>query len=98
NRDGSEAESCGNGLRCLMQFLLHLGFLKKPTRIATAGRIVEASYIGEKVAIQMGQARHVKQLYITEQEVHFLDTGVPHAVLFIPEVEGIDLLREGPVL
>jgi diaminopimelate epimerase len=98
NSDGSEAQSCGNGLRCLMQFLLHLGFPKKPTRIATADRIVEASYLGEKVAIEMGEARDVKRLYITEREVHFLDTGVPHAVLFVPAVEGIDLMREGPVL
>lgn len=98
NNNGSEAESCGNGLRCLMKFIAHLGLPQKPYRIATANRIVEASFVGEKVAIQMGPARNVKQLYIGEREVHFLDTGVPHAVIFVPDVQKIDLMNEGASL
>lgn len=98
NSDGSEAESCGNGLRCLMKFITHLGLPQKTYRIATANRIVEASFIGEKVAIQMGLPSNVKQLYIGGREVHFLDTGVPHAVIFVPDVQTIDLMNEGAVL
>jgi diaminopimelate epimerase len=95
NSDGSEAESCGNGLRCLMQFLLHLGLPKKSYRIATADRIVEASFVGEKISINMGKPLHVKQLYMDRQEVHFLDTGVPHTVLFVPDVHSVDLPKNG---
>lgn len=98
NSDGSEAESCGNGLRCLMQFLLHLGFPKKSYRIATADRIVEADYFGEKVSVQMGEARNVKQLYIAGREVYFLDTGVPHAVVFVPDLSRVDVMNEGAAL
>ncbi|HSX10564.1 MAG TPA: diaminopimelate epimerase [Chlamydiales bacterium] len=96
NSDGSEAESCGNGLRCLMQFLLHLGLPKKPYRIAIADRIIHADYLGDKISVHLGQASHVKRLYIAPHEVYFLDTGVPHAVLFVPDVRQIDLLSEAP--
>lgn len=98
NSDGSEAESCGNGLRCLMQFLVYLGMPKKPYRIATADRIVEADFFGEKISVQMGEARNVKQLYIWGREVHFLDTGVPHAVLFVSDASRIDLMKEGAAM
>lgn len=98
NSDGSEAESCGNGLRCLMKFLHHLGLPKRPYRIATANRMVEADFLGEKISIQMGAALNVKQLYICGFEVHSLDTGVPHAVVFVPDVQKVDVVRDGTAL
>lgn len=82
NADGSEAAMCGNGLRCFMKYLLDLGFPKKEYRIATQNKILTANYIRDKIAIDMGKATHVKQLYIDGLEVHSLDTGVPHAVVF----------------
>lgn len=95
NSDGSEAAMCGNGLCCLMQFIVDLGLPKQLTRIATANRIVEVEPCGEKISIQMDPASHVKQLYIEGREVYFLDTGVPHAVVFVPDVKRVDLMNEG---
>lgn len=95
NSDGSEAESCGNGLRCLLRFLVDLGLPRKNYRIATADRIVEAGFEQDLISINMGPARNVKQLYIQGREIHFLDTGVPHLVLFVPDVQKVDFLKEG---
>ncbi len=67
----------------------------KTYRIATADRIVEASFLDDKIAIQMGPALHVKQLYIQGVECHSLNTGVPHLVTFVPDVQSIDILKEG---
>ncbi len=53
NSDGSEAESCGNGLRCLFLFLLHLGLPQQTYQIATGENIVEASMAGDKVSIEL---------------------------------------------
>src|SRR5690348_3087395 len=39
NSDGGEAESCGNGLRCLICFLAELRIPPRPYAIATGERI-----------------------------------------------------------
>lgn len=45
NADGSEAETCGNGLRCLARFAYHrLGLRHLPLRVETGGGIVEVVY------------------------------------------------------
>lgn len=95
NSDGSEAESCGNGLRCLMRFLLDLGFPKADYQIQVGNRVVQAGFVGDKIRIDMGEALHFKQLLIEGHEVHFLNTGVPHTVLFSAEA---DLATIGPFL
>lgn len=82
NPDGSEAESCGNGLRCLLRFMIDLGLPKKNYRIATHERVVQAGFLGDKIEVRMGEAKLLKKLYISGHEVHFLNTGVPHAVVF----------------
>ncbi len=95
NSDGSEAGSCGNGLRCLMKFIVDLGLPKKNYRIATGDRIVQAGYVGDKISVQMGLALNLKKLNIEGFEIHSLDTGVPHAVVFSPDA---DLKILGPLL
>jgi diaminopimelate epimerase len=95
NSDGSEAGSCGNGLRCLMKFIANLGLPKKNYRIATGNRVVEAGFVGDKISVQMGEALHLRKLHVEGYEVHSLDTGVPHAVVFSPDA---DLKILGPLL
>ena len=99
NRDGSEAEGCGNGLRCLLRFLIDLGLPKKSYRIALSDRIVTGRFIGERIAIELGPPRHfLLHQTIGPWTVHSIDTGVPHAVVFVPDVSSIDLLRDAPFL
>lgn len=95
NSDGSEAGSCGNGLRCLMKFIVDLGLPKKNYRIATGDRIVEASFVGDQIVVQMGLAVNLKKHRIEGFDVHSVDTGVPHAVVFSPDA---DLKILGPML
>lgn len=85
NSDGGEAGSCGNGLRCLMRFMVDLGLPKKNYRITTGERVVSAGFEGDRISVQMGKAQNLQQLEIEGREVHFLDTGVPHVVVFREE-------------
>lgn len=96
NRDGSEAESCGNGLRCAMRFLADSGLPRKKYTIAIGPRIVEADFVGDKISIQMGIPKDLK-LHILP-DIHFVDTGVPHAVIFVDNLDTIDVAQEGKVL
>src|SRR5947208_2469688 len=63
NCDGTQAESCGNGLRCLIRFMAELQ-IPPPYHIATANRIVEGGLMGERVWINMGEARELREILI----------------------------------
>ena len=57
NNDGSEAEMCGNGIRCLVKYLLDKGDinLKQEIGIETlAGEILAAPISEDKVKVNMG--------------------------------------------
>ena len=96
NADGSEAESCGNGLRCLLQFLRDLGEPFEKVRIAAGSRIVEGVWQDGLPCINLGAPRDFRKVQIGGWEVHAVDTGVPHAVLFVEDVRAVDVERLGP--
>jgi diaminopimelate epimerase len=99
NADGTEAEGCGNGLRCLGQFLLDLGFPKKPYRIRVHNRVLELRFLSEGIGVLMGEPVNLSLNLSTEMgPVHFVDTGVPHAVQFVSDVEPLNLSLLGSQL
>ena len=63
--DGSEAEACGNGLRCLVKYVLEKGLIKKTTRkvtVETIAGIREAEPEGKErrevnIKVSMGEPR-----------------------------------------
>ncbi len=97
NSDGRETEGCGNGLRCLGRFLLELSLPFKNTPVRVSDRIVEISYIGDKIGVDMGEPRGLSLHIATEKGiVHFVDTGVPHVVHFVDAIEYAPLDELGP--
>src|SRR5690242_14277433 len=77
NSDGLEAESCGNGLRCLVLFLKELGLFQKRYRIRTNERIVSAYLKEGQPVIEMGSPKDIRLSLATEAgSLHFIDTGV----------------------
>ncbi|MDR3624227.1 MAG: diaminopimelate epimerase [Chlamydiales bacterium] len=100
NADGSEAEMCGNGVRCFAKFTQELGFKNDSFMLETMQRILQVSFIGSKVAVDMGTATNIHwdiklQLKTGEKLLHFLDTGVPHAVLFVESLNTFDVVNAG---
>lgn len=100
NPDGTEAEMCGNGIRCLAKFIQKLGIEKNPLVIETLCSHYKISYNDHLVAVEMKLSQDVlwnQQMLIDEEkhEYHFLDTGVPHSVLFVPELSN-HLCELGP--
>lgn len=99
NSDGGEAESCGNGLRCLGAFLLELGLPRKPYHIAMHNKIVRLEYFDDAIGVAMGRPADLRAGISTEfGEVHYVDTGVPHIVHFVDDVRAVDLAALGPKL
>lgn len=95
NADGGEAEMCGNGARCFGRFTAHLGeiVLKKVTFETIVGTLA-AEMIGDDVRIAMSDPTDFGNIKSTvpglEATLHFVNTGVPHVVVFLPSAEALD--------
>lgn len=108
NADGSEAESCGNGIRCVARYLAERGAGERFT-IAIAPGVVEAQIVAWEpeflVRIDMGkptmpQGGSELEAAVLGQTWRFfsVDVGNPHAVIFVDDVEAVDLLSLGAQL
>jgi diaminopimelate epimerase len=101
NADGSEAEMCGNGIRCLYKFIQQLGFQTKAYTIETMKRKLTIAASGDDVSVEMGIPTEIDwevNLMIEGQTkvAQHLDTGVPHAVLFVENLDLVDMIHLAP--
>ena len=91
NADGSVAEMCGNGARCAARFAYLTGIAGRTMRFETLAGIIEAEICDEEsVRLRMtdpvGYREHsAVRIGGEERQVFFLNTGVPHAVLFVED-------------
>jgi len=107
NADGGEAEMCGNGARCYGRFAAHLGDtpLDRVTFETVAG-LLTAEMVEENVRIAMSEPKDLRlntgaEVAGLAVPLHFLNTGVPHAVAFLPTPEALDSLdvfNHGPAI
>ncbi len=101
NPDGSEAEMCGNGARCAALFAWYKGMTAATMCFETLAGLVEATIHDDNlVSIKMTQPRIINtgiELDVLGNRllVHSINSGVPHAVVFTRDVEGIDVYKIG---
>ncbi len=103
NADGSEAEMCGNGARCVARFAYMNGIAPARMRFATGAGIVEASVEDSLVTVNMTAPHGLalnRQVQVADQvyRLHLINTGVPHAVLFVEDLAAIDVRGLGSAL
>ncbi len=100
NADGSVAEMCGNGARCAARFAYMHGIAPARMRFETLAGIIEASVADINVSVKMtdpvGLEMH-RKVEVDGQEVslHTIDTGVPHAVVFVDNIADMDVCDLG---
>jgi len=98
NADGGEAEMCGNGARCFARYTARLigGDLTSLTFETIAGTL-KADIIGEEVCIEMSDPIDLELNAPVESQsaVHNLNTGVPHTVSFLDDLENADIIKLG---
>ena len=101
NADGGEAEMCGNGARCFARFV-------HPLRRASAERVsfttpaglITGEYVGDEVRIGLTAPTETKlhqraDFGWGEIEYHFMNTGVPHAVVHVPDADKAEVVAHG---
>jgi len=95
NSDGNQSSMCGNGGRCLVAFAKSLGIINdKTTFIATDGLHHATILENGSVSLQMKDVQEVK----IEAVYIFLNTGSPHHVTLVNDIQNLDVKKEGAAI
>lgn len=104
NADGSEAEMCGNGARCMaVHITSHLSPSKPLFGMETLAGEILAEAQGEVARVRLSNPKDYRpNLYITvsdqKLEVHYIDTGVPHTIVFVDKLQEVDANSLGALI
>jgi diaminopimelate epimerase len=100
NSDGSEAELCGNGGRCVARFAFLNGIAKEKLAFETMAGVIQAEVTGQRVKLQLPSPTDLK----LNQEISVdgrnylmgsITIGVPHAVLLIEDIDHAPVIDLG---
>jgi len=101
NPDGSEAEMCGNGARCVAFWV---AANRKPQtanlKIETKAGIIDVQVWVDNIKIKLTDPKDLKldipiKINNRPLKVNFINTGVPHAVIFVEGLDKIDVANLG---
>lgn len=92
NADGRESSMCGNGGRCIVAFAKQLGIIEERANFLAIDGEHEALVRPDGwVELKMGDVPNVE----SGTDFFYLNTGSPHYVTFVDEVERFDVVGEG---
>ncbi len=100
NSDGSMAEMCGNASRCVARIAYMKGIAGQEMSWETIAGIISAEVRDEIVKVKLTDPSPVEALIKIEAEgqkftLDSIDTGVPHAVVFVNDLENYDVYNNG---
>jgi diaminopimelate epimerase len=91
NSDGNRSSMCGNGGRCITAFARDLGVITASAKFLAVDGLHESTVEGDQVALKMQDVKHVE----AGDDFYYLNTGSPHYVKIVNDVETVDVLNEG---
>ena len=95
NSDGNESTMCGNGGRCITLFAKNIGLIESSTHFMGIDGEHEANF-------ESPNTINLKMQDVTEIEkgdnFYFLNTGSPHYVCFVEDVQKVDVLVKGKAI
>ena len=101
NSDGSYASMCGNGGRSVAKFAYDLGIANSKMVFETDAGIINAEILPQdRIKLDLYDPKDLKKSIKIEADgeefdVDFVNTGVPHAIIFVDDVEKIDVFKYG---
>src|SRR5690606_32527813 len=91
NSDGNQSSMCGNGGRCIVAFAQRLGIIGDTTTFIATDGLHFATIENNEISLQMKDVDDVK---ITDEYV-YLNTGSPHHVVLVEDLEKYDVKNQG---
>ena len=103
NRDGGEAEMCGNGARCFARFANKVAEAPEQISFRTPAGVIRADLCGELVRLRMSEPTDLRmnaRLEIDGEEtvVHYINSGVPHVVVPVARLDMVDVAGQGAAI
>jgi diaminopimelate epimerase len=103
NADGGEAEMCGNGARCFARFANKVAGAKGKISFETPAGVISADLMGDLVTLQMTEPTDLRlnvPLRVADENknIHFINSGVPHVVIPVGQVDDVNVRREGAAI
>ncbi len=111
--DESEAAFCGNGIRCLAKYAYDAGYVKESCSVETGTGVVPVTMgyaddefsatvtmpapVFERSAIPATGSGEYRE-EILGFTVHAINTGVPHAVIFVEGIDAVDITAVAPAI
>lgn len=100
NRDGGSAEMCGNGARCFAAFIRDLTGEIGTMTFETGAGVIEANFDGDRIKVALTPPQNLLLNQSIELngrclKMHSLNTGVPHAVILVENVDAAKVFEEG---
>lgn len=92
NADGKEGSLCGNGSRCIVSYAFSKKYIKDHTRFLASDGIHSAEILPDgMISLQMNDVQDIEYLNPDLE----LNTGSPHYIRIVSDVNGIDVVNEG---
>jgi len=96
NPDASEADLCGNGARCIAQLAHEIGAAPTDMQIETGAGILRAEILPPFVRLELPPPKDWRMNLTIEWEeeempLHFVNSGVPHAIVFVKDLTMLDV-------
>ena len=101
NSDGSEAEMCGNGSRCIALYAYAKKIALANMKIETMAGILNANVEGENVKVKLTDPKDIQwnlclMIHECPYKVSLANTGVPHVIHFVDDLEAVEVKKLGP--
>ena len=91
NSDGNESSMCGNGGRCITAFAKRLGIIENSAKFMAIDGVHESKIEDEFVSLKMNEVKQIE----TGENYFYLNTGSPHYVKFVDDIDNFDVFTEG---
>ena len=103
NADGGEAEMCGNGARCFARFANKVAGSKEKISFETPAGVISAKLAGDLVTLQMTEPTDLRlkttlRVMDENKTVHFINSGVPHVVISVLQLDDVDVQGAGSAI
>lgn len=91
NSDGKEASMCGNGGRCIALFAYKNRISDKKMRFNAIDGVHHAEIKDKLISLSMSDVKEITEF----RDGYFLNTGSPHFVKFVEDIESINVFTTG---
>lgn len=95
NADGTPAEMCGNGLRCVARYAYDRGWADGESFEVETPVGVRRVSVGELIEVELGPTRVTGHTDYEGERLHLIDVGNPHAVMVVEDPEVVDVSEIG---